>query len=212
MKNRRQTSYETQIKSCTSVRKILRRDRNVIHNKASTRSDGSVPSERLLKRWETFGPATPPWNPRVLWVIISGGFGRVGAPAAVEQPRRGRPLGDLVVELAWILLEPPLRLLAERVTCRTEGEGGSEGGRHADTGARAPLTVVAVVQPDAVAVVLAVAFHGVVAEVALGHLVVGVDDHLRGRERQLYRRRRGGDPLGEVVSFSRLPEKCSSQV
>lgn len=39
---------------------------------------------------------------------------------------------------------------------------------------------MAVVQPDPVAVVLAVAFHGVVAEVALRHLVVGVDDDLQG--------------------------------
>lgn len=49
--------------------------------------------------------------------------------------------------------------------------------------ARSLLTVVAVVQPDSVAVVLAVAFHGVVAEVALGHLVVGIDDDLQGCQR-----------------------------
>lgn len=39
-------------------------------------------------------------------------------------------------------------------------------------------------EPDPVAVVLAVAFHGVVGEVALGHLVVGINDHLRGTEVQ----------------------------
>lgn len=43
-------------------------------------------------------------------------------------------------------------------------------------------TVVAVMQPDSMAVVLAVAFHGVVGKVALRHLVVGIDHNLRGRK------------------------------
>lgn len=46
------------------------------------------------------------------------------------------------------------------------------------------LTSVAVVQPDTMSVVLAVALHGVVAEVALGHFHVGVDHHLSRRDKK----------------------------
>lgn len=35
-------------------------------------------------------------------------------------------------------------------------------------------------QPDSMAVILAVAFHGVVGEVALCYLVVGIDHNLQG--------------------------------
>lgn len=41
---------------------------------------------------------------------------------------------------------------------------------------------MAVVQPDAMAVVLAVTFHGIVAEVALSHFLVGVDHDLSRRD------------------------------
>lgn len=41
-------------------------------------------------------------------------------------------------------------------------------------------TVVAVMQPDSMAVILAVASHGVVGEVALCHLIVGIDHNLQG--------------------------------
>lgn len=44
------------------------------------------------------------------------------------------------------------------------------------------LTSVAVVQPDTMSVVLAVALHGVIAEVALGHFLVGVDHDLSRRD------------------------------
>lgn len=91
-------------------------------------------------------------------------------------------LGDLVVELTRILLKPPLCLLAEGITWGGNRKEGGEWGGYADLCLWPPLTVVAVVQPDAMAVVLAVAFHGVVGEVALCHLVVGVDHDLQGWE------------------------------
>lgn len=45
-----------------------------------------------------------------------------------------------------------------------------------------PNTNVAVVHPDAVAVVFAVTFHRVVGVVTLCHFKIGVDDHLSGRK------------------------------
>jgi hypothetical protein len=42
------------------------------------------------------------------------------------------------------------------------------------------LTHMAVVKPDPVAVVLAVAFHGVVGEVTLRHFKVWIDHNLKG--------------------------------
>lgn len=65
-------------------------------------------------------------------------------------------------------------------------------------------------QPDSMAVVLAVALHGVVGEVALCHLVVGIDDDLRGPHNRRYASCAKGF-WGSVVSL-RSPEKCSSQV
>ena len=47
--------------------------------------------------------------------------------------------------------------------------------------ASAGVTDVTAVHPDAVPVVLAVAFHGVVGEVALCHLKVGIDHNLWGK-------------------------------
>lgn len=44
-----------------------------------------------------------------------------------------RKLRDLVVELTWILLKPPLCFLTERITCREKNKTG-EWGRYADTG------------------------------------------------------------------------------
>lgn len=46
------------------------------------------------------------------------------------------------------------------------------------------LTHMAVVKPDPVAVVFAVAFHGVIGEVTLCHFKVGIDHNLKGFERQ----------------------------
>lgn len=41
------------------------------------------------------------------------------------------------------------------------------------------LTGVAVMEPDPMSVVLAVALHGVVGEVALSHFVIGIDHNLK---------------------------------
>lgn len=42
-------------------------------------------------------------------------------------------------------------------------------------------TYMAAMHPDPVAVILAVAFHGIVGEIAFGHFIPGVDDHLGSR-------------------------------
>lgn len=44
------------------------------------------------------------------------------------------------------------------------------------------LTSVAVVKPDTMSIILAIAFHSVVAEVALSHFLVGVDHNLSRRD------------------------------
>lgn len=41
---------------------------------------------------------------------------------------------------------------------------------------------MAVMEPDSMSVILAVAFHGVVGEVALGHLLIWIDHNLKGCE------------------------------
>lgn len=145
---------------------------------------------------EIWGDSDCSRSRKSVWVIVSR--------LAVRR-RSGCPSRDLVVELTWILLKPPLCLLAEGVPCRTDGTVRAA----ADTRGRSLLTVVAVVQPDSVAVVLAVAFHGVVAEVALRHLVVGIDDDLQGGRRHF---RDVGVTDVAKLGFSCLPEKCSCQV
>ena len=60
------------------------------------------------------------------------------------------------------------------------------------------LTGVAVVQPDAMAVVFTVTLHGVVGEVALGHLEVRIyNDLIRGDDQRHTERteRRGYDEI-----------------
>lgn len=47
-----------------------------------------------------------------------------------------------------------------------------------------PNTNVAVVHPNAMSIIFAVTFHRIVGEVTLCYFKIGVDDHLRGGERQ----------------------------
>ena len=56
---------------------------------------------------------------------------------------------------------------------------------------------MAVVEPDSLAVVFAVAFHGVVGEVALGHFLIRVDHNLS-------RRRTGNDPVKNRTDHHRM--------
>lgn len=55
------------------------------------------------------------------------------------------------------------------------------------------LTGVAVVQPDAMSVILAVAFHGVVGEVALGHLEVWIYHDLETQSEEIVLQSHGGN-------------------
>lgn len=70
----------------------------------------------------------------------------------------GSTLDDLVAGLARVALKPLVGLF-------TEG-----------------IINVAVVHPDAVAIVFAVTLHRVVGVVTLCHFKIGVDDHLSGRK------------------------------
>lgn len=63
-------------------------------------------------------------------------------------------LRNLVVQLSGVFLKPPLCLLAEGVAN------------------------VTVMEPDSISVVFAVAFHGVVGEVALSHFKIWIDHNL----------------------------------
>lgn len=70
------------------------------------------------------------------------------------------------------------------------------------------VTDVAAVHPDPVPVVLAVALHGVVGEVALCHLEVGVNDDLRGTDSEALRAPAPGPAAPHQVSLA-LPAQRS---
>ena len=103
-----------------------------------------------------------------------------------------RQLGDLVVELSGVLIKTPLGLLAERVTWGQRSRVAFRGNGQAKHGGASHwiflflkyyrslrLTNVAVMKPDAMAVILAVALHGVVGEVALCHFEIWIYNNLK---------------------------------
>lgn len=99
-------------------------------------------------------------------------------------------LDDLVTGLARVALKPPVGFFTEGITCRVDRhyEGlslhrcngdGKEGfpSCAAFTSHPSP-TDVAVVHPDAMPIVFAVALHCIVGEVTFCHFKIWVDNHL----------------------------------